>query len=121
MRIQLGVATTKCAHNWMRLQLGAAQPGAAQPYATQLGADTTGRGRNWVRLQVGADTTGRAFNRLRLQRVRHKKEFLMCFVNEDCLAANKGTSVQYISHFPAVRQRYAMPLQISKYLSMPVT
>jgi hypothetical protein len=122
MRLQLGVATTKCGYNWMRLQLDAAQPGAAQPCATQLGADTTGCGRNWVRIQLGADTTGRSYNRL--ERMRHKQEFLMFFCREDCLAATKAHLYfysMYISHFPAVRQRYAMTLQIGKYLSLPVT
>ncbi len=117
MWLQLGVATTRCGYNWVWLQLG-----AAQPRATQLGADTTGRGQDWVRLQLGADTTGPAFNWLRLQWVRYEKEFLMCFVKEHCLAACKDTLIllQYISHFPAVRQRYAMTLEIGKYLSMPV-
>jgi hypothetical protein len=76
----LGAVTTRCRtarvlHNWVRLQLGAAELGAAQLGAAKLGAattwcDTTGCGTtwccttgcgyilHWVRLQLGAAISG---------------------------------------------------------------
>ncbi len=83
---QLGAATTGCGYNWVRLQpdaaqLGAEQLGAAQLGRIQLGAPTTEYGYNWVRLQPVAATMGAP-----------SKRILKVF-NEDCLAANKGTSI----------------------------